>query len=822
MKVLPAYWSRDPERLQRFELEAQAAAALNHSNIVSIYSVGQYDGAPYIVTELLNGETLRERLRKGPLRLRESLDLGVDIARGLGAAHDAGVIHRDLKPENVFVTKDGRVKILDFGLAKLAPAKVTSDADPTYTGRLQTTPGQMLGTVGYMSPEQVRGQPSDARSDIFALGSVLYEMLTGRRAFHKGTSADTMSAILNEDPPAVSQAAPNLPPGLQRVVNRCLAKNPEQRFQHASDVAFALEAMSDSGSGTLPAAQQPSSSRRWLWVATSVAIFAVGAMVALWWKLRSAVPVVEAVIQLTDDGMPKKGPLLTDGARIYFNEGTEGSWSIVQVSTAGGKSSVITSGLLNPQLAALAPDASFLLVSAAASNTATGELWAVSLPAGQPRPFGDILARHASFFPDGSVVFARGNELYVADKDGSGVRKLLTSRDSTYCPSVSPDGKRIFFRASPLTGYGASNTLVEVAADGSGARDVLRSRQAASLVCATWSLDAKYLIYEVYHPTEADIWALPLRAPLAIGDRKPIQLTNGPLSYRWPVESRDRNRLFAIGIKSRGELVRYEVASKHFLPFLSGISAIEPTFSRDGKWVAYTSFPDHTLWRSRADGSDRLQLTYPPMEVELPVISQDGRKVAFRTPENDVYVVGMDGGPLRKIEVKRAYTGTISPDGDSMALTVFREGARVREGNTELQVLDLRNGVLSEVPSSLGLAGVFWVNPDTLLAVSSEFKKIMAFSFKASHWTVLATDRVNNWMPSPDGKYLYYATAGTQPEAKRVRVSDGRVEKIVSLVGLRRVDDNGSTQISVAPDGSPVFTRDIGTQEIYALTVKWP
>jgi eukaryotic-like serine/threonine-protein kinase len=224
IKVLPAYWSRDPERLQRFELEAQAAAALNHSNIVSIYGVGQYDGAPYIVTELLQGETLRERLRKGPLRLREALDFGVEVARGLGAAHDAGIVHRDLKPENIFLTKDGRVKILDFGLAKLAPPKAASDADPTYTGRAQTTPGQMLGTVGYMSPEQVRGQPADARSDIFSAGAVLYETLTGKRAFQKPTSAETMTAILNEDPPTVSQIAPNVPPGLQRVVNRCLPR----------------------------------------------------------------------------------------------------------------------------------------------------------------------------------------------------------------------------------------------------------------------------------------------------------------------------------------------------------------------------------------------------------------------------------------------------------------------------------------------------------------------------------------------------------------------------------------------------------------------
>jgi serine/threonine protein kinase len=179
------------------------------------------------------------------MRLREALDGATEIARGLGAAHDAGIIHRDLKPENIFITKDGRVKILDFGLAKFKHAKSTDVDGPTVT--LQPTiPGHVLGTVGYMSPEQVRGQEADARSDIFATGAVLYEMLTGKRAFHKPTSAETMNAILNEDPPGVSQVAPNLPPGLQRIVNRCLQKSPEHRFQHASDLAFALEALSDS------------------------------------------------------------------------------------------------------------------------------------------------------------------------------------------------------------------------------------------------------------------------------------------------------------------------------------------------------------------------------------------------------------------------------------------------------------------------------------------------------------------------------------------------------------------------------------------------
>jgi DNA-binding winged helix-turn-helix (wHTH) protein/Tol biopolymer transport system component len=566
--------------------------------------------------------------------------------------------------------------------------------------------------------------------------------------------------------------------------------------------------------------------RFWKFAAMTCAVAAITTAGFLWLTRPPAVPVVEAVTQLTDDGLPKQGPLLTDGARIYFNEGAEGSWKIVQVSTAGGETSIVPSGLANSQLVDLAPDDSSLLVSAGAANTAAGELWTVPLPSGNPRRLGDIVTRQAGFFPDGRLIFAKGTELYVADNDGSGVRKLLSIHDSAYCPSVSRDGKQIVFRASPLTGHGTSDTFVKVAADGSGSREILRSRPDAILVCAAWSLDARYLFYEAYrpgHPGRADIWALPLRTPLEFGDRKSIQLTTGPLSYEGLAQSpRDGKRIFALGTKPRGELVRYDIASKHIIPFLAGISATDPSFSRDGNWVAYISFPDHTLWRSRADGSDRLQLTYSPMEVELPVISQDGRKVAFRTLHNEVYVVAMDGGPLRKIEVKRAFSGSISPDGNLMVLTVLREGAQVREGNTELQILDLQNGALSNVPSSQGLAGVFWVNPDTLVAVTGDFTKIMAFNFKTSQWTTLTSDHVNNWMPSPDGKYLYYATAGTEPEAKRVRVSDSQVETIFSLKDLRRVDNHGITQISVAPDGSPVFTRDIGTQEIYALTVKWP
>ena len=325
IKVVREYWSRDPDRLRRFELEAQATAALNHPNIVSIFHVGQYNGSPYIVTELLQGETLRDRLHRGPMRLRETCDFAIDMARGLAAAHDAGIVHRDLKPENLFLTKDGRLKILDFGLAKLTQAQSASSDDPTVTIQQQTDPGHVVGTVGYMAPEQVRGGAADARSDIFAFGVILYEMLTGKRAFQKDTPAETMSAILNEDPPTISQTSQVVPPPMQKIVSRCLEKKPEKRFQHASDLGFALETLSDSGSTAIPVGQPVSGKRRISIAAAVVAIAVCGFIV--WWRRPPVVPVVEAVMQLTSDGEVKanSGRLETDGSRIYFGEGTVGS-----------------------------------------------------------------------------------------------------------------------------------------------------------------------------------------------------------------------------------------------------------------------------------------------------------------------------------------------------------------------------------------------------------------------------------------------------------------------------------------------------------------
>jgi hypothetical protein len=267
VKILKPVFANDPDRLRRFELEARSAAALSHPNIVSIYDIGMYEGSPYIVSELLQGETLRQRLSRGPLSLRQVSDYGIQIAEGLAAAHEKRIVHRDLKPENLFVTHDGHVKILDFGIAKLTSqeSSANSSIEDLTT---QTKAGSILGTVCYMSPQQLRGKLVDQRSDIFSLGAILYEMLTGVRAFKGETEVDTMMAVLKEEPPEMSLARNKVPPGYEQVVRRCLEKEPEGRFQSAHDLAFALSAVSGSGNVVVSPRVRKRLANKWVpWLA---------------------------------------------------------------------------------------------------------------------------------------------------------------------------------------------------------------------------------------------------------------------------------------------------------------------------------------------------------------------------------------------------------------------------------------------------------------------------------------------------------------------------------------------------------------------------
>jgi eukaryotic-like serine/threonine-protein kinase len=823
IKVLPSFLSQDSDRLRRFQQEAQATAALNHPNILAIYHFGSFEDAPYLVSELLEGGTLGQQLAHGALSGRKTIDCAVQIARGLAAAHDKGIVHRDLKPDNIFVLKDGRVKILDFGLAKLTQTEAPIADGPTVTLEEKTNPGMVLGTVGYMSPEQVRGKTADHRADIFAFGAILYEMLCGKRAFRKPTSAETMTAILKEDPPSISQMVPGSAPGLLRVVHRCLEKNPEQRFQSASDLAFALEALSESGHSSMtPIDAGPRS--RWVWIAAGATALVLAALLIFLWRTPPAVPLVESITQLTNDGAIKWGKLVSDGSRIYFDEGLQfGNFKIAQVSIKGGPTAKVETRLDNPWVAGLASDGSTLLAFAGGYGDAAYPMWSIPLPVGEPRRLGGLSSQDANLFPDGRVLMVSGRDIYVADADGSNSRKLASMPGIVILedPSVSPDGKRIVFTAYSR-GWSTSQ-LFEVPADGTGRPTALNTGQNKHPCCSSWSADGKYLVFGNQHGGErSDLWALPMQRDILHRSKEPIRISAGPLSYYGANPSRDGKQIFAIGVKDRSELVRYDLKSHHLLPFLGDISAIDPTFSRDGKWVAYTSFPDHALWRSRSDGSERVQLTYSPLEVAAPSISPDGTKVAFRTPDWDVYVINMDGG-APQIVAKHSDIPNWSPDGNLLLFTSYTDAPIGDNNRSYLQVFDLSSGKASVVPSSQGRLGGRWVTQDTLVAAPYDTSKFLTFDFKTQKWTDFATGHFVSSAVSWDGKYLYFTTGGSEPEARRLRFADRKTETITSMKDFRSTIDiiNGA-QIDIAPDGSAVFARDIGTYEIYALNLRWP
>jgi serine/threonine protein kinase len=463
IKVLPAYWSRDPDRLRRFDLEAQAAAALNHPNIVSVFHVGQYDGSRYIVTELLQGDSLRTRLLQGPLRVQQVLDWGMDLARGLGAAHDVGILHRDLKPDNLFVTKDSRIKILDFGLAKLDPAKAVSGNCTTLSLKDLTVPGQVLGTVGYMSPEQVRCETADARSDIFAVGVILYEMVTGKRPFQKGTSAETMTAILREDPPSLSESGITAPPGLQRIVNRCLAKAPEQRFQHASDLGFALEALSEtSGSRTrVPTITAPPrrAMRMFLIAAAALAMMLGGAAGSLW--LANRRPDVPEWIgtQLSGPGIAMRPSVSPDGQLLAFSAMIDGQTQLAVMQPGSGSWSVLTHDRNAGMQAQMswAPDGSRIYYDRVWGRPRG--VYSISPLGGEPRLLLDT-AQCPHALADGSLIVVQIDEstryrLYRFWPDsgrlqalpalvGGGVRELVDPLVAAF-----PDGREVVYLGTP-------------------------------------------------------------------------------------------------------------------------------------------------------------------------------------------------------------------------------------------------------------------------------------------------------------------------------------------------------------------------------------
>jgi Tol biopolymer transport system component len=539
---------------------------------------------------------------------------------------------------------------------------------------------------------------------------------------------------------------------------------------------------------------------------------------------RPATPVVEGVSQITDDGNPKVlSALVSDGSRIYFNEIRDGTAVIAQVATTGGESGLVTQSIPGSLLMAYASDPPHLLVR---DNAFPGHLWILPLPAGEPRKLAEFeVTDDATLFPNGNIVFVNLGVLYLAQGGGSDPHKLFSFPAYVDGPVVSPDGRRIRVN---LWRNELTREIWEVNSDGSNPHPVLKDWQGRfDAGGGRWTADGAYFIFQSRRQGRSDLWVLPERTRRFGGEPPPIRLTNGPLSYELPFSSGDGKHLYVIGRKQRGELVRYDRNSQQFVPFLSGISAADATVSNDGKWVAYASYPDHSLWRSRIDGSDRLRLTYPPTWVSYPRISPDGTKVAFGSLDEQghraAYLISSDGGVSKKIVENALFGVNWSPDGNSVVANVGTSAIESLPDST-IQITDLRTGATQSVPDSAGRGGVWWPSLDMLLAPGCRPKcGFYTFNFTTQKWSYLVYAPCDHWITSLDGKFLYYTTGLVDPKIMRIRFSDGKVEEIKSLKDFRRIEDEiTQSWLGVTPDGDPLLTRDIGTDEIYDISLRWP
>jgi eukaryotic-like serine/threonine-protein kinase len=455
LKVLPSSFAQDGERLRRFEQEARAVGTLNHPNILGIYDVGSHDGSPYLVSELLEGKNLRQHMDGSALPQRKAVDYGMQIARGLAAAHEKGVVHRDLKPDNIFVLHDGRIKILDFGLAKLVyenPLNESQTVDHPQSNN--TTPGQVVGTVGYMSPEQVRGQTTDHRTDIFALGAILYEMLSGKRAFKRDSSVETMNAILKEDPEELLDISPGLTPGLERVVRHCLEKNPAQRFQSAGDIAFDLETIS-SQSGGGPRLKAITDQQRSYWKYAVWTLAVLLALAGTYYAARDTSPRLSPHFhQLTfQRGSIYGAKFAPDGQSILYSAAWNGAEKQQVYTTRTDALMSRPIELMDSQILSISSKGE-VAIRQKANNDAfpSGMLSVVPLTGGAPRELlGDVL--DASWSPDGeslAAVHVVNGENHLEYPIGKTID--TTSTGNFRNVAVSPDGKRVAFFDHPNAG----------------------------------------------------------------------------------------------------------------------------------------------------------------------------------------------------------------------------------------------------------------------------------------------------------------------------------------------------------------------------------
>ena len=817
VKVLPDSFSDDPDRLRRFEQEARAASALNHPGILTIHDFGEHDGAPYVVSELLEGQTLRERMTGAELPLRKAVDYATQIARGLAAAHEKGIVHRDLKPENVFVTKDGRVKILDFGLAKLSRPELAVPATETPTAG--TEPGTILGTVGYMSPEQVRGLPADHRSDIFSFGAIVSEMLTGRRAFHGSSPVETMSAILREEPVGLSETSGTTPAVLVRLVHHCLEKEPSERFQSIGDVAFNLESLSTASSspsvplmaGARPGKPVRAATRMLPAIAAVLAALALGYVAG---TLRKGPPRQPAVLvhRLTDSAGLEESPAISpDGKSVAFAAYAGDERQILVRLVTGGEPLRITSDALDHESPRWAPDGTSLVYySPPREGEPQGTLWEVAALGGSPRRITSSIGG-ADVSHDGKrIVFFRSGsgsiELVSTARDGAEPRVLANFPLGSYyfTPRWSPDDRWIAYQR----GYVFSHDVFAVPADGGKPQAV--THEARLLSGFSWTADGSGVVFSsargstmLYLPT-FNLWAVGRDGN---GLR---QLTFGEASYVEP-DVNAAGTVVASRIQREFNIWKFPVDGTAPENTRRGVAVTHQTGqvqtpsigSSDHELVYLSDSGGHgNLWVVDPETGTTRQVTSeqdPDVSVGVPVWSPDGRHIAFVSTRNlpgssnvGIWLVNPDGSGLRNL-VSGGGWATWSHDGRWLyyneLATGFVQGPLKKISPDGGSAVTVRSEKGTRPAVSPDGTTVYFVVEKPTVSGGSDYE-VCAASPETAPSRVIAripASRIPPWqlvhpVISPDGKWLAMPlTDGVATNIWALSTADGALKQLTDF-----------------------------------------
>ncbi len=753
LKILPQSFTRETDRLRRFEQEARAVAALNHANILAIHDIGQHEGSPFLVSELLEGESLRALLDQRTLPQRKATEYGVQIAHGLAAAHDKGIVHRDLKPENIFVTRDGRIKILDFGLAKLAQKSDAQPDEVTLAG-LHTSAGMVMGTASYMAPEQVRGEPVDPRTDIFAFGAVLYEMLSGVRAFGRATSAETMTAVLKDDPPEFSISGHLVSPGLERIVRRCLEKSPEQRFQSARDLSFALEALSGSDTG---AALRTARAHRRVplaaWLAAAIALVALAG--GAWWIARRPLPTtrMQFALAVPDEMNISQMALSQDGSMLVFVSPQPSSGlPVLYVQHVGSPSVTMLPGTQGASFPFWSPDNVYI------GFFANGKLQKIAVAGGTTQALATALSgRGGSWGSKGVIIFTPGvqDPLVRINADGTGMAPITDLRaheESHRWPLFLPDGEHFLFWSGNFGNLGDDPSM------GIYLGSLANKERKLLAVCrSSFGYDAHNLFYSDEQRQLVSIAFDPTSGRVSGSVAVVANMVGFQPSTAWTALTVAQNGtvIYNTGVGAAlSALTWMDRSGKELGRIGSPAIMANPTLSPDDTRVAIDISDQKAnnvdLWIESTTGADNSRFTFDPAEEVVGVWSRDGRTVAFRSDD--------DGSSL----YLKAANGL---EREAKRFTVPRDDLIPNSWSLDdREILFTRQGTSGEHLELLPVAGgeptrfLTGKASETNGQISADGKWVAYASNESGNWEVYVTS-----FPGAAGKWQVSRGGGTEP-----------------------------------------------------------